>query len=100
MRKIIRRSSSAASGIEGRRERPALAATVSIVVAGHESRQRIPFVLARSATQLIATADFRLRQSSLGLTPYSIMMGALQVQDEFRVKLRLVASLSTGEVDP
>ncbi|MGA2777757.1 MAG: YceI family protein [Steroidobacteraceae bacterium] len=88
-------------GIEaGDGDETALVATVSIVVAGHESRQRIGFVLARTATQLIASADFRLRQSSLGLTPYSIMMGALQVQDEFRVKLRLVASLSTGDVDP
>ena len=85
-------------GIEG--GEPALAATVSITVAGHESQQRIPFVLARSASQLDATADFRLRQSSLGLTPFSIMMGALQVQDELRVKIKVVAIPASSEVDP
>lgn len=85
-------------GTEG--SEPALAATVSIAVAGHESQQRIPFVLARSATRLDATADFRLRQSSLGLTPFSIMLGALQVQDEMQVKIKVVAIPASSEVDP
>ena len=35
-----------------------------------------------------------LRQSALGLTPYSIMFGALQVQDAVTIKFRLIASLS------
>lgn len=85
-------------GIEG--SEPALTATVSIAVAGHETQQRIPFVLVRSATQLDASADFRLMQSSLGLTPFSIMMGALQVQDEMRVKIKVVALPASSEVDP
>lgn len=75
--------------IEGRE--PALTVEVSITVAGHESRQLVPFVLERTNQQLAATADFRLRQSALGLTPFSVLMGALAVQDEFRAKLKLVA---------
>lgn len=84
-------------GIEG--SEPALTATVSIAIAGHEAQQRIPIVLARSGVQLDASADFRLLQSSLGLTPFSIMMGALQVQDEMRVKIKVVARPASGEVD-
>lgn len=80
------------NGVEG-------AATLSIAVGGHESKQRVPFVLARSAARLILSADFRLLQSSLGLKPFSVMMGALQVQDEFRVKLKLVATLASGKID-
>jgi hypothetical protein len=75
----------------------AFSAEVSITVAGHESRQRLAFVLEPKAAQLTATADFRVRQSSLGLTPFSVLMGALAVQDEVRVKLSLVAvPVSTG----
>jgi hypothetical protein len=33
-----------------------------------------------------------LRQSDLGLTPFSVMLGALQVQDEMHIKFKIVAS--------
>jgi hypothetical protein len=35
--------------------------------------------------------EIPLRQSDLGLTPFSAMLGALQVQDEMRVSFRIVA---------
>jgi hypothetical protein len=66
-------------------------ATVQIAIAGHLSTQRIFFDATRSADLLTATAEFPLRQSALGLTPFSVMLGALRVEDEIRVKLRLVA---------
>jgi hypothetical protein len=53
----------------------------------------------RTATQLTARADFGLAQSSLGLTPISVMMGALRVQDEIRVKIELVASSRSGGIE-
>jgi hypothetical protein len=40
---------------------------------------------------LTVTGEFPLRQSELGLTPFSAMLGALQVQDEMRVSLRILA---------
>ena len=40
---------------------------------------------------LEATGEFPLRQSELGLTPLSAMLGALQVQDEMRVSFHIVA---------
>jgi hypothetical protein len=40
---------------------------------------------------LEASGEFPLRQSELGLTPFSAMLGALQVQDEMRVSFRIVA---------
>jgi len=66
-------------------------ATVQIAIAGHISTQKISFDVTRSADVLTATAEFPLRQTSLGLTPFSVMMGALRVEDEIRVKLTLVA---------
>jgi hypothetical protein len=32
-----------------------------------------------------------VRQTDLGLKPFSAMLGALQVQDEMRVRFRIVA---------
>ncbi len=63
-----------------------------ISVAGHDSTQIVPFRLRRSVGELTASADFPLRQTSLGLTPFSVMMGALRVEDEMRVNLSLVAT--------
>jgi hypothetical protein len=38
-----------------------------------------------------ASGDFALRQTDLGLTPFSAMLGALQVQDEMRISFRIEA---------
>jgi hypothetical protein len=40
---------------------------------------------------LTVDGDLPLRQSELGLTPFSAMLGALQVQDEMRVRFHIVA---------
>ncbi|HXR88753.1 MAG TPA: YceI family protein [Steroidobacteraceae bacterium] len=42
-------------------------------------------------TQLTITGEMALRQTDLGLTPFSAMLGALQVEDEMRVRFRIVA---------
>jgi hypothetical protein len=66
-------------------------ATVAISIAGHDVRIDVPFKLQRDAAQLAATGSFELRQTDLGLTPYSLMLGALQVQDALTVKFKIVA---------
>lgn len=40
---------------------------------------------------LTVTGETALRQSELGLTPFTALMGALAVQDEMRVRFRIVA---------
>jgi hypothetical protein len=67
-------------------------ATLSISVAGHESSTTAPFSLQAEAGRLIATATFELRQTALGLTPYSLLGGALQVKDAMQVKIKIVAA--------
>lgn len=71
-----------------------LVATLTIGVAGHESKIEVPFVLesASESGRLSASGSFELRQSALGLTPYSLMLGALQVQDAMTVKFQIVAT--------
>jgi hypothetical protein len=69
----------------------ALTAAVVMTIAGHESRLTIPFALERTAGGIAASGSTVLRQSDMGLTPFSVMLGALQVQDELTVKFRIIA---------
>jgi polyisoprenoid-binding protein YceI len=66
-------------------------ATVAISVAGHESTIDVPFTLHLDSRRVSATGSLELRQSVLGLTPYSLMLGALQVQDAITIKFDIVA---------
>jgi hypothetical protein len=75
---------------EGARD-GALTATVAISVAGHESKVDVPLTLRVDSRRLSATGTLELRQSALGLTPYSLMLGALQVQDAITIKFDIVA---------
>ncbi len=67
-------------------------ATMRISVAGHESSLVEPFTVEMSAAGLHAQAAFTVRQTALGLTPFSALLGALRVEDQLRVKLDLVAT--------
>jgi polyisoprenoid-binding protein YceI len=67
-----------------------LVADLAIDVAGHESRVAVPCSLQGDPHRFMASGSVELRQSSLGLTPYSLMRGALQVQDAMRLKFKIV----------
>ena len=69
----------------------ALTATVVLSVAGHESTVDVPLTLRLESRRLSATGSLELRQSALGLTPFSLMLGALQVQDAMTIKFKFVA---------
>jgi hypothetical protein len=84
-------NSVAASAAQDRSGVGALTATVAISVAGHESKVDVPLTLSVDSRRLSATGTLELRQSVLGLTPYSLMLGALQVQDEMTIKFDIVA---------
>jgi len=66
-------------------------ATFQVTVAGHESNLVVPFALQISSDRVSGSGSIVLRQSDLGLVPFSIMLGALQVQNEITVKFNLVA---------
>jgi hypothetical protein len=70
---------------------PHLVATVEIDVAGHGSRLTIPVDVVRGDRRLTATVECPVRQTDLGLTPFSVMLGALRVADQINVRLKVVA---------
>jgi len=64
---------------------------VRVVVRDHSARIEVPVILERTPDQLIASGEFELTHAELGLTPYSVALGALRVADRMRVHYRLVA---------
>jgi hypothetical protein len=72
--------------------RAGLEATVAIEAAGHESQLTVPFTLDRSPGRLSASGALTVRQSALGLTPLSIFLGTLRVEDAIGLKFKLVAT--------
>jgi polyisoprenoid-binding protein YceI len=67
-------------------------ATLQIKVRDVQTRLELPVNVDRpDALTLVASGDATLRQSQFGLQPFSVMMGALQVQDEMQLQFRIVA---------
>jgi hypothetical protein len=81
----------ALSSVAATRTGGALRATLTVRIAGHESTLEVPFASEVSKDRVSASGTVTLRQTALGLVPYSVMLGALQVQDEFTVKFKVVA---------
>jgi hypothetical protein len=82
---------SAPPGAAGAVGADSMIASVAISVAGHDSKIDVPFALRRDSNGLSASGTLQIRQSALGLTPYSLMLGALQVQDAMTIKFNIVA---------
>ena len=69
----------------------ALQLTLRITLRGVSRDVVLPVSLARAGDTLVARAQFEIRQSDFGLTPLSVLGGALQVADEIAVRLRIEA---------
>jgi polyisoprenoid-binding protein YceI len=66
-------------------------ATIAVTVKDKTTEHRVPLFVAIVDDRLQASGEFKLEQSALGLTPFSVMLGALAVQDELRVQFAIVA---------
>jgi polyisoprenoid-binding protein YceI len=65
--------------------------TASITIKDQTREVVVPVQLTIAAHTLKVVGQFDIRQSDFGITPFSVMMGALQVQDQFKIKFELVA---------
>jgi polyisoprenoid-binding protein YceI len=72
----------------------ALNADLEISSAGHTSQISVPFTLQGDAHHFIAAGSMQLRQTALGLSPYSLMHGALQVQDVMQLKFKFTVLMN------
>jgi polyisoprenoid-binding protein YceI len=71
-----------------------LTAYLTIGVAGQEAKVTAPFTLQGDARHLTAMGSMELRQTAIGLKPYSLALGALQVQDAIQVKFKIAVLIS------
>jgi polyisoprenoid-binding protein YceI len=66
-------------------------ADVQVTIRGQAHSLSVPVIYSFEDSRLIVSGELPIKQSDLGLTPFSAMLGALQVQDELRVRFRIVA---------
>jgi hypothetical protein len=66
-------------------------AEVQITVRGQARTVSVPVSYVLNKDELTATGELPLKQSQLGLTPFSALLGALQVVDEMKVRFSIVA---------
>jgi hypothetical protein len=65
---------------------------VQVEVRGRVQSVDAPVRVARDGDTLRARGELRIAQSALGMTPFSVAFGALQVQDELTVRYSVVAT--------
>ena len=65
--------------------------TAAITLHGVTRQISVPVAVFKQAASLTASGGFSLKQSDFGIAPFSILGGAIQVQDEIRVRFRLQA---------
>jgi polyisoprenoid-binding protein YceI len=68
-----------------------LKAVTAIMVRSTTAHAEIPVTLETSGDDLAASGEFDLTHAQLGLTPYSVALGALRVAERIHIKYRLTA---------
>lgn len=68
-----------------------LSAVTAIVVRSTTAHAEIPVMLQNSGDDLTVSGEFDLTHAQLGLTPYSVALGALRVAERIHIKYRLSA---------
>jgi YceI-like domain len=69
-------------------------AHVQVTVRGQAHSLVVPVRYQLQGDSVVADGEVPIRQSELGLTPFSAALGALQVQDELHVKFHIVARVA------
>jgi hypothetical protein len=68
-----------------------MVAQVLVQLDGEWHSVAVPLHYEIRGDQVVASGDFPLKQTDLGLTPFSALGGGLQVRDGMQIRLRLVA---------
>ncbi len=66
-------------------------AHVQVTVRDRTTEVVVPVHYEQHTDEIIVSGEFPLKQSDLGLTPFSALLGALVVVDEMKVRFRVVA---------
>jgi polyisoprenoid-binding protein YceI len=72
-------------------------AHVQVTVRDRTSSVVVPVHYEAQTDEIVVSGEFPLKQSDLGLTPFSALLGALQVVDEMKIRFRVVAHAATTQ---
>ena len=72
-------------------------AHAQVTVRDRTSSVIVPVHYEQHADEIAVSGELPLKQSDLGLTPFSALLGALQVVDEMKVRFRIVAHAATTQ---
>jgi polyisoprenoid-binding protein YceI len=73
--------------VSGSRGNPML--TMRVTIKRVTRDVMVPATVKEAGDQLVAKGEFAIRQSDFGITPFSVALGALQVQDQLRIKFAI-----------
>lgn len=73
---------------------PDFSVLARITLKGGTRSLPVPVHLETSAGKIVASGKFKLTQSDFGLEPFSVLLGALSVQDELDILYSVVATAS------
>jgi hypothetical protein len=76
--------------VAGTLQAPQVTASITIKDATHDVE--VPVKLAIDGAKLTATGEFDVLQTQFGIKPFSVALGALEVQDRLHIKFTIVAS--------
>ncbi len=71
---------------------PEFSVLARVTLKGHSKSLPIPVRLDLRSDQLTASGEFTITQSEFGIEPFSILLGAISVRDDIRVRYRIVAN--------
>ena len=80
-----------------RRAAGAAAADVSIALHGTVRTMNVPLTVTESPEAIAVNGELALRQTDFGITPLSVVGGAIQVQDELKLRFDIRAHRMHGE---
>jgi polyisoprenoid-binding protein YceI len=64
---------------------------LEVTVKGKSTLLHVPVAILRDPGRIVADGELELRQTALGLEPFSVLMGALQVEDAMKLRFHIVA---------
>jgi hypothetical protein len=64
---------------------------VEVILKGSSYALHVPVTVQREDGSIVASGEFPLRQTQLGLEPFTVALGALVVLDDMRVRFEIVA---------
>jgi polyisoprenoid-binding protein YceI len=77
------------AALTGSLQAPQITARITIKDATREVM--VPATVVVNGARLTASGEFEIRQTDFGMKPFSVALGALEVQDQLRIRFNLVA---------